>query len=79
MGKMTEKSRILTVNQDGRRRIVAELELEAGFEPISGADKPVDGRTELFTDDGFDVIQNEDGTYRVVQTEEILTQVGDDD
>lgn len=49
MGMMTDRSRILTVNQEGQRRIVVELETGTGLQPIPTPDKPGEGETELFT------------------------------
>lgn len=79
MGMMTERSRLVTVNQEGQRRIVVELETGTGDPPIPGPKKLDEGETEFFTEDGFDVTKNDDGTLTVVQTDEILTPLEDGD
>ncbi|WP_126665558.1 hypothetical protein [Croceibacterium ferulae] len=71
----TEKSRIRTVNQHGKHRVVVEMQHWNEFKPMRGSVQRHPGGTELFTDDGYDVNLNRDGTYTVLQTDEVLTKV----
>ncbi len=71
----TEKSRIRTVNQDGMPRVVVEMQHWREWKPMNGTVQRLPAATELFTSDGYDVNLNSDGTYTVIQTDEVLTRV----
>lgn len=75
MPKMTEKGRVETTNQNGLRRVVVEMQHWTEYKPLSGPTQKAKGSTELFTADGHDVNLNSNGTYTVLQTDEILTPV----
>lgn len=72
---MTENERFGAINQHGERRTIVEWQHWTEFQPLSGPAQRVRGSVEFLTDDGLDVNANSDGTFTVIQTEEILTRI----
>jgi len=75
MSGKTEKSRVITVDQSGRRREVIEWQRWTSFQPTKGPSQRLPGGTELTTDNGLHVNRNDDGTYTIFDTDEVLKPI----
>ena len=72
---MTEKGRFGAVSKEGVRHTIVEWQHWTEYRPLSGPPEKVPGAVELFTDNGYDVTPNADGTFTVLQTDAVLTRI----